>query len=606
MLESISTTEPSIIVNPITINATIEGESGTLTVTYENISTINANVLFCDAEGEAATYDWVSATINSSNNVEYSINVNEGAARTAYMKVYVGETYSSLITINQAGFVAIDLRGVTTSLVFNAGDFTASGNGYQSYENVTYTGNNEVEYPGWTLNNVMHSGDYMQMRKNDGEVIIPTILTDYGFTITVVATTNSVFVGVGEDSKENVYTSAETSADVVIKTGSNYAVISTITITPTVPESHTLTINGYTDVTEGTNNKGYYLIASPVTVNPSTVTGMTEGDFDLYSYDDTEELEWRNYETSAFNLEPGKGYLYAKKATTETPNYEFTLTGAPYAGQPIQLIQGWNLIGNPYSTEATVSTESFYRMNPEGRAELIEGSGSVDAMEGIFVIAENDGDEVTFTPSTSSKSFEQVAINLFKNRGTVIDRAIVRFGEGQQLPKFQLNPNNTKIYVTEGNKDYAVVRSAAQGEMPVSFRAAENGTYTLSIETENVEMDYLHLIDNMTGMDVDLLATPNYTFEAKTTDYANRFRLVFSANSIDEQTAEAFAYFNGTNWTVSNTGDATLQVIDITGRTVSSETINGNATVSLNQPAGIYMLRLVNGNDVKVQKVVVR
>ena len=113
--------------------------------------------------------------------------------------------------------------------------------------------------------------------------------------------------------------------------------------------------------------------------------------------------------------------------------------------------------------------------------------------------------------------------------------------------------------------------------MPVSFRASENGTYTIAVEAENVDMNYLHLIDNMTGADVDLLATPNYTFEARTNDYTSRFRLVFSA-----------------------------QVVDITGRIISSETINGNATVNLNQSAGIYMLRLVNGNDVKVQKVVVR
>ena len=123
---------------------------------------------------------------------------------------------------------------------------------------------------------------------------------------------------------------------------------------------------------------------------------------------------------------------------------------------------------------------------------------------------------------------------------------------------------------------------------------------------ENVEFNYLHLIDNLTGMDVDLLQTPSYTFEAKTNDYASRFRLVFSANSANEQNAETFAYFNGSNWTVSNLGEATLQVVDVTGRTVSSETINGNATISLNQTPGVYMLRLVNGNSVKVQKVVVR
>ena len=227
-------------------------------------------------------------------------------------------------------------------------------------------------------------------------------------------------------------------------------------------------------------------------------------------------------------------------------------------------------------------------------------------MEGIFVIAENDGDEVTFTPSTSSKSFEQIAINLLKNRGNVIDRAVVRFGECRQLPKFQLNPRNTKIYVTEGDKDYAVVRSAAEAEMPVSFRASENGTYTLAVEAENVEMNYLHLIDNLTGMDVDLLQTPSYTFEAKTSDYASRFRLVFKANGTNENNAETFAYFNGTNWTVSNVGDATLQVVDVTGRTVANQMINGNAELNLNQPAGVYVIRLVNGDNVKTQKVVVR
>ena len=42
------------------------------------------------------------------------------------------------------------------------------------------------------------------------------------------------------------------------------------------------------------------------------------------------------------------------------------------------------------------------------------------------------------------------------------------------------------------------------------------------------------------------------------------------------------------------------------GRVLSSETIDGNAEINVNQPAGIYMLRLVNGDDVKVQKVVVR
>jgi hypothetical protein len=114
----------------------------------------------------------------------------------------------------------------------------------------------------------------------------------------------------------------------------------------------------------------------------------------------------------------------------------------------------------------------------------------------------------------------------------------------------------------------------------------------------------------MTGADVDLLQTPSYTFDARTTDYASRFRLVFATTDAEEDSASAgsaaFAFNSNGSWIILNDGQATLQVVDVMGRLVSSETINGNAEISLNQPAGIYMLRLVNGSDVKVQKVVVR
>ncbi len=367
-------------------------------------------------------------------------------------------------------------------------------------------------------------------------------------------------------------------------------------------------------ITPYTENGGYYLIASPIgSVNPEEVGQMLTNNYDLYYFDQTQDKEWVNYKTGGevntnpgFSLEPGKGYLYAN-----SENVTLTFSGAPYNdNQPIPLtktqgaqFEGWNLIGNPYATAATVSVESFYRMNPEGRADLIEGSDLVDAMEGIFVIAESDDDEVTFTPGTSSKSFEQIAINLLKNRGNVIDRAVVRFGECRQLPKFQLNPRNTKIYVTEGDKDYAVVRSAAEAEMPVSFRASENGTYTLAVEAENVEMNYLHLIDNLTGMDVDLLQTPGYTFQAKTTDYASRFKLVFA---IDRTNDESFAFFNNDNWFINNDGKALLQVIDLNGRLLSNEQISGSVSKHIDAAPGVYVMRLINGDNVKTQKVVVR
>lgn len=83
-----------------------------------------------------------------------------------------------------------------------------------------------------------------------------------------------------------------------------------------------------------------------------------------------------------------------------------------------------------------------------------------------------------------------------------------------------------------------------------------------------MEFSYLHLIDNLTGNDVDLLATPSYSFEAKTTDYDLRFKLVFKA---DEGAGEAasvpFAYIS--DGKIIILGEGMVQVIDITGRIIT-------------------------------------
>jgi hypothetical protein len=125
-------------------------------------------------------------------------------------------------------------------------------------------------------------------------------------------------------------------------------------------------------------------------------------------------------------------------------------------------------------------------------------------------------------------------------------------------------------------------------------------------------MHYLHLIDNMTGADVDLLSDPSYSFEAKTTDYASRFRLVFEANENGASTNSAtFAYYNGNNWVISNPStssgsEATLQVIDVNGQILKSENINGCGNVNVNVAAGVYLFRLVNRDIIKTQKVVIK
>ena len=351
---------------------------------------------------------------------------------------------------------------------------------------------------------------------------------------------------------------------------------------------------------------GYYLIASPIgNVSPTEVTNMLSNSYDLYYFDQEQELEWINYKDQndgGYNLQPGKGYLYAN-----SEDVDLIFIGTAYTdGEVILDLKGtgdWagmNLVGNPLGVEATID-RPFYRLEEGGADVMTEASsGTIDVMEGVFVNATTDGETMTFTANGDKKD-SNLALNLSKDN-KVIDRAIVSFGEGNALPKFQLNPNHTKVYMPVEGNDYAVVYADNQGEMPVNFKAEKSGSYTLSFTNEEVTFCYLHLIDNMTGADVDLLANPSYTFDASTSDYAQRFRLVFATGSSDDN----FAFNSNGNWVILNEGEATLQVVDVMGRIISSETINGNATVNVNAAAGVYMLRLVNGDNVKVQKVVVR
>ena len=369
-------------------------------------------------------------------------------------------------------------------------------------------------------------------------------------------------------------------------------------------QTFTLEIEGYAEDSIG----HYYLIASPIgEVDPENVTNMLENSFDLYYFNQSSDLEWINYEGTDgnYNLLPGKGYLYANSG-----DVTLTFTGFPYGGDGEVTLAydanarfaGWNLVGNPFANTAYIDRE-FYVMNEFG-TEIITGEGnSVEAMEGIFVVAETDGETMTFSTEEPNRG-ASLTMNITQNRGAAIDRAIVRFGEESTLPKFMLNENNTKVYIPQDNKDYAVVSvNSDMGEMPVSFKAAKNGTYTLSFSNEEVSFSYLHLIDNLTGVDVDLLETPSYSFDAKTTDYATRFKLVFATGNA---TDDSFVFFSNGNWVINNDGKAIVQVVDVTGRILKSEKIEGCHSMSINAAPGVYMIRLISGNEKKKKKVVVK
>ena len=508
---------------------------------------------------------------------------------------------------NCSGLQSLDLSDWSTAKVTNMSNMFFNCTGLQS-----------LNISGWNTANVTDMSNMFRSCTN-----LATIYVGGGWSTSRVGSSNFMFSfcfslvgGMGTTYNFN-YTNAE------------YARIDGGSDNPGYFTGRfTKEIAGYED-----NESGWYLIASPLAADiaPTAVTNMTNETFDLYYFDQTggtNGKEWKNWKNEGgdgyhFNLKTGKGYLYANSG-----NVTLMFTGTPYNGDgKVTLTKadgfefsGWNLIGNPFSTAATLD-KPFYRMNESGTAlsAQVEAHNSVAAMEGVFVQASTNNETATFTQANNSKGGEKDAVpmltlNLTRNRGEAIDNAIVRFDGGHTLEKFSFREGSTKIYIPQDGTDYAIATSNGQGEMPVNFKATENGTYTLTISTtlnsQLSTLNYLHLIDNMTGADVDLL-TPEpvegpatYTFTAKTTDYASRFKLVFSANGNADGDNDAFAFIDASGNIIVN-GEGTLQVMDVMGRIIVSHGGHTRCVPTSGMQAGVYVLRLIDGENVRTQKIVI-
>ena len=389
--------------------------------------------------------------------------------------------------------------------------------------------------------------------------------------------------------------------------------------------------------TESGTNNGWHLIGSPATESfaPSADNGFLANEYDLYYYDEPTHY-WINNKDQTdgdFNIEPLKGYLYANSA-----NDTLSLTGTLRAATemvdvPLSYtdgipLAGFNLVGNPFAHNVTAFAGSnvaseVYRMNDLKNEVTVSSISTTDPLlpgEGFFVKATAENASITFNSRSTNAERSNITLEVSEN-GLIVDRFILRL-DGAPLEKFTLNENSTRIYATEDGKDWAVAvlgrdaaRHVSTTDVPVNFKATKNGTYTLNVNLENIALEYLHLIDNMTGADVDLLVPDSvegpatYTFAAKTTDYATRFRLVFNASDASTGSASdaPFAYIDNGDirLSVETFQETSLQIVDMLGRVVVSlGDVSGNVSTQ-GMPAGVYVLRLIDGDSVRTQKIVI-
>ena len=554
-----------------------------------------------------ATTDDSKFTIAALSEGGYSIQSASG--------YYIGQTsdanglLSSTETV-YANTLSYDTENECVNVISSGGPYmrynsNSGQNRFRYFKSSTYTGQQAIQLykktsgaaiP--TIVNVEYVSDTTEMTDN-----IPAS-TSYVVESGAVLT----FTGTNEG----------TAANLVVQEGGQ--LIHTADVEATVQKS----VSGYTNK----SGDGWYLIASPVD-NYSTSTIAT-GTYDLFIYNEPNAYWYSSTGAAApFNtLERGKGYLYANAANVNL-NYAGTMKATnanikvdlSYACDEYPYLKGFNLVGNPFTRNITAAdmvigdtaVTSYYDFNAD-RTEFVTYQTierPIQPGQGFFIQAKGNAQQLVFNPTTpptkDASDFKYISISAGDENFT--DKAYIQFGYGNTLRKMTFG-ENTMVYVMNDDLDYAAARvEELAGTMPVHFVPIEDGFYTITVETKNIEnLNYMHLIDNIKNTEIDLLVEPSYTFKASESDNADRFYLVFDFNNYtgvnENYTNGNFAHQIGDEIFVS--GEGTLQVFDVLGRFVTGYNVNGDKRISTAEfNTGVYIFRMV-GTEVKTQKIIVR
>lgn len=395
----------------------------------------------------------------------------------------------------------------------------------------------------------------------------------------------------------------------------------------------------------GDDTYGWYIVSVPmdeVKVYDDFENGTNfvtkSAAYDLMLYDEPTHWWWKyNDSKKAFeikntstgattkslkNTEKGRGYIYRNekdrlleftgKMNIDNVTYTFTRKG--------DKLTGFHLIGNPYihnvykgeggaipnnSGVTQLLASGYYTLSAEGAWEAKEDNKDVIGVcQGILVKAINTG-TITMTNTTEggpSSKTQKKNISFTVSNSKYEDAAYALFEEGYGLNKIEhINEDIPMVYIRHDDESFAIATMGEGTRMfDLCFKAKTTGRYTLSVKPEG-EFRYLHLIDRLTGEDIDMLKGQEYSFVASISDNEERFSVLVDENAVSDN--DVFAFQNGDDIIVSGEGE--LQIFDVLARMVSRQRINGVTAIRKPDKAGVYILRL-KGSEVKSQKIVVK
>ena len=399
-----------------------------------------------------------------------------------------------------------------------------------------------------------------------------------------------------------------------------------------------MSIDKPSDWSDETKKDGWQFISMPLENVPHT-DFTSYGEYDLYKYDGSQNLEWQNHKDGGFEEEAfksGVGYLASLKdaeiATVYgTLNVANPFTYRQYAYSAEKPLVNFHLVGNPFShdinwTDFTISGAYFDSESGsvlENIQYFVDGYAIVDKNgnyqyytsadnepikvgQGFFIKTLKNKVNLGYTPKRSAKSASNNSLNITATGNAGEDNVIINLaGKSEGFDKLQnFNDAIATVYVAEDGKNYGIYNCDADvQEVELSFNANQMGNYTISIQP-NGKFQTVTLVDRFTGIETNMLVE-DYHFTAMSNVNNNRFIVKLAVSDQQSAVSDNFVYQSGEDLIIDAEG--TVQIIDVMGRVLLSdevESTNNRINVS-GFRNGTYMVRVINGSEVKVEKVVI-
>ena len=375
-----------------------------------------------------------------------------------------------------------------------------------------------------------------------------------------------------------------------------------------------------------------------------------------------ENPNWPTVHPTA-NFVSGRGYLYSVQAANPTNQFAGNLNNAAVSYAVTKnstadpLLAGFNLIGNPYPSAIDWKASLGWT-----RSNLLDSGGGYDMwiwnpatsnygvynslaatgtngisnfiapMQGFFVRADSNASvQMTndirvhtnasnwFKPS-ANKNYdhpENIKIKIASQSKLGSDEVLLQFGAASNqagaAKLYSTIKTAPSAYLTSGEQELTVrylTNTTNNPIIPLAFKPGSDGDYTMSIDFDAANYDFVVLEDTKTKVTHDLKDTATYAFKASVTDAYDRFLLHFEAVPIANNTLPILMYYNGNEIVLDAllvADETTVEIFDILGRKILEKKIRGKTIhyLPFNNKNQVFIVKAESAGLARITKIFV-